>query len=65
MSKKPSKVSVGGAAGAGGRERGEWIEEKEGCKVRGGVERKKERRVRPIVDITAKFVNLVKVGLTG
>jgi hypothetical protein len=33
--------------------------------VRSGVDRKKERRVRPIVDNTARFVNLVKVGMTG
>jgi hypothetical protein len=33
--------------------------------LRGGVDRKKERRVRPIVDITARFFNLVKVGMTG
>jgi len=33
--------------------------------LRGGEDRMKERRVRPIVDNTAKFVNLVKVGMTG
>ena len=48
-----------------GKERGFWIEENKGWNLRDGVERTKKRTVRPTVDNTASFFNLVKVGLTG
>jgi hypothetical protein len=52
MSKNPSKVVCEG--GVGGRERGERVEEMEGWKVRGGVVRKMERRVRLRVERGAR-----------